>query len=439
MSTLRRELDLYDLTLLLIVAVVNVNILPAIAAEGWRSILVWLLAFGFFFVPLAIAVADFGRRYPGEGGIYLWTRETLGKFHGFLSGWCYFFTNVFYVPSVLFILVGVIAYACGPVYVKLAESRITMAVLSLFVLWLITLLHIRGLGIGKWIHNIGAIGVWLSLLVLFGVGIIVMDRTGAPATPFHWGDLFGSVLHYRTLPIFAVAVYSLVGLELGSTMGDEIRSPLKSITPAVYLAAGLSMLLYLIGTVSLLCAVPAEQVGLMQGVMQAVILVAQEMQVKIIIPFVAIVISMALIGISSVWLGGSARIPFVMGTDSSLPTALGRIHPRWGTPYVALIGQSVVASLLILATLVVYDVRKSSEFLLNGSLIIQLIPILYLFLALIKREKRRLTAIIGFFATAIAILFFVVPALRSSGGVFAILVPPVIIGVIAAIIFKMRH
>lgn len=48
MATLRRELDLYDLSLLLIVAVVNVNILPAIAVEGWRSILVWLLAFVFF-------------------------------------------------------------------------------------------------------------------------------------------------------------------------------------------------------------------------------------------------------------------------------------------------------------------------------------------------------------------------------------------------------
>ena len=182
MGTLRRELDLYDLTLLLIVAVVNVNILPAIAVEGWRSISVWLLAFGFFFIPLAVAVADFGKRYPGEGGIYLWIRESLGKFHGFLSGWFYFFTNVFYVPSVLFILVGVILHVGGPSHVRLAESRIVMAGLSLFFLWVITVLHIRGLGIAKWIHNIGAIGVWLSLLVLFGVGIIVMDQMGAPAT-----------------------------------------------------------------------------------------------------------------------------------------------------------------------------------------------------------------------------------------------------------------
>jgi len=160
---------------------------------------------------------------------------------------------------------------------------------------------------------------------------------------------------------------------------------------------------------------------------------------RIIIPFVAVVVSMALIGICSVWLGGSARIPFVMGADSALPGMLGRIHPRWGTPYVALIGQSVIASLLILGTLLFRNVPESYAFLLNGSLIIQLVPFLYLFLGLLKDKKRQFSATIGLLSTLIAILFFVIPGLQSTGAVLGVIVPPVVISVIAAVVYRARR
>ena len=105
---LKRELGLFDLTLLLVVAVVNVNILPRIAGEGWRSISLWVIAFFLFLIPQGIAVSQFSKRFPGEGGIYVWTREMFGDFHAFLSGWCYWTNNLFYFPSVLFILIGVL-------------------------------------------------------------------------------------------------------------------------------------------------------------------------------------------------------------------------------------------------------------------------------------------------------------------------------------------
>lgn len=81
-----RALGRFDLILLNIVAVVNINGVPPTAVYGQAAVLLWVLAFLVFFVPEAVAVLEFSRRYPGEGGVYLWTRKSFGDGHGFLSG-----------------------------------------------------------------------------------------------------------------------------------------------------------------------------------------------------------------------------------------------------------------------------------------------------------------------------------------------------------------
>src|SRR5271167_5110646 len=92
---LKRVLGKWDLALLCVVAVANLNLVPVVAGGGGAMIWFWLLALAFFFWPQGIAVIELSRRYPGEGGIYLWSKERFGPFHGFLAGWCYWTNNVF--------------------------------------------------------------------------------------------------------------------------------------------------------------------------------------------------------------------------------------------------------------------------------------------------------------------------------------------------------
>ena len=112
-SSVPRTLGRWDLVLLKIVAIVNINNVPPVAVYGWTSLGLWVLAFATFFVPEAIAVLALARRYPGEGGIYLWTRREFGELHGFLSGWCYWTNNLFYVPVLLIYMAGILAFAAG--------------------------------------------------------------------------------------------------------------------------------------------------------------------------------------------------------------------------------------------------------------------------------------------------------------------------------------
>ncbi len=407
---LRRELGLFDLTLLLVVAVVNVNILPRIAGEGWRSISLWALAFVLFLIPQGIAVAEFGKRFPGEGGIYIWTREMFGDFHAFLSGWCYWTNNLFYFPSILFILIGVLVYAGGAESAYLAEQSNFIAITSLAFLWFVTFLHIRGLGVGKWLNNIGAIGTWFTFAILVVAGVLMLRRNGAPATPFNWNELLPSFTDYGGFSAFSIVMYSLVGLELGSVMGDEIKNPEKIVAKAALWGGTISIILYVIGTAALLMAIPAGEVGAIQGMMQAVTSVATTLQANGLIPIFAILISLAVLGICSAWMSGAARIPFVMGINVYLPAALGKTHPRWNTPYVALLIQSVISSALILLSLYGTNVREAYEKLLSSSVAIQLIPFLYLFAALWKLGKHRVWAALGFVATAAGVILVFVPS-----------------------------
>ena len=219
---LKRALGRFDLVLLFVVAVFNLNVVPSIAANGGVTVWLWIISLLLFFWPQGIAVIELAHRYPGEGGVYLWAKEVFGDFHGFLSGWCYWTNNMLYVPTVMLYFVGVSVYVLGPGHLGLADNKFFASSVSLALLALLTLLNILGLGVGKWINNLGAIGTFIAAGVLIGLGVMIWSRfgSGVTAADFKIPADPGFVLHS-----FGVIVFALVGLELASIMGDEIRDP----------------------------------------------------------------------------------------------------------------------------------------------------------------------------------------------------------------------
>src|SRR5947209_6364312 len=90
----RRELRLRDLVFFNICAVVSLRWVAAAAHAGAGSLVLWVIAALFFFLPSAITVAGLSRRFPQEGGMYVWTKHAFGDQHAFLCGWFYFISTV---------------------------------------------------------------------------------------------------------------------------------------------------------------------------------------------------------------------------------------------------------------------------------------------------------------------------------------------------------
>ncbi|HYL83246.1 MAG TPA: amino acid permease, partial [Candidatus Angelobacter sp.] len=161
----------------------NLNVVPSIAANGGVTVWLWLVSLLLFFWPQGIAVIELAHRFPGEGGVYLWAKEVFGDFHGFLSGWCYWTNNMMYVPTVMLYFVGVSVFVLGPSHQALAENKIFTVVASFILLALLVVLNIVGLGVGKWINNLGGIGTMIAAITLVMLGVIVYFRFGTTVTP----------------------------------------------------------------------------------------------------------------------------------------------------------------------------------------------------------------------------------------------------------------
>jgi amino acid transporter len=415
---LKRVLGRWDLVLLFVVAVFNLNVVPSIAANGGITIWLWIISIVLFFWPQGIAVIELSHRYPGEGGVYLWAKEEFGDFNGFLSGWCYWTNQMLYVPTVMLYFVGVSVFVLGTGHQSLADNKTFALVSSLALLALLTVLNIVGLGVGKWINNAGAIGTGVAAAVLIGLGIVISFKFGIHLSA---GEFAITSDYKSVLNSFGVICFGLVGLELASVMGDEIRDPVKTLPGAVAWGGIISGVLYVATTLILLIAIGKNDISILQGIVQAVGGMAQRIGIGWIgIPF-ALMLSVAIAGIGSAWMGGAARIPFVAGLDSYMPDWMGKIHPTFATPYAALILQFVVSAVLVIINLG-FHVQEAFQRLLSLAVVLQLVPFLYMFAALIKYgwksdssgrygpAKLLISGVCGFITTSLGIGLVFFPA-----------------------------
>ena len=379
---LKRVLGRRDLVLLFVVAVFNLNVVPSIAANGGVTVWLWLVSLVLFFWPQGIAVIELAHRYPGEGGVYLWAKEVFGDFHGFLSGWCYWTNNMLYVPTVMLYFVGVSVFVLGPGHQGLADNKAFALMTSTMLLALLTILNIVGLGVGKWLNNLGAIGTGIAGAVLIGLGLTILLQYGTTITA---ADFRIPPNPRFVLNSFGVICFGLVGLELASVMGDEIRDPKHTLPGAVAWGGVISGLFYIGVTLTLLIAVNKNDISVLQGIMQAVSHMAGSVDMFwIVVPF-AVMLSLSIAGIGSAWMGGSARIPFVAGLDSYMPSWLGKVHPKYATPYMALTVQGLVSLVLVVINFVASGgVQEAFQKLLALAVVLQLVPFLYVFGALLK-------------------------------------------------------
>jgi amino acid transporter len=201
-----------------------------------------------------------------------------------------------------------------------------------------------------------------------------------------------------------VMCFAFIGIELASTMADEIRNPERDIPRAIVITGVIALVSYLLVTDALLALVPSGELGAIQGVMQAVGRGAEAAGAGWLVGPIAIVMAVSIGGAASAWFAGPARIPFVAGLDSALPAALGRVHPKWGSPHVALITCAVLSAGLTVLSLTGSTVAEAYQVLLRASVVINLVPFVYTFLVLMTldtaRPFERLAGAVGAMVTA---------------------------------------
>jgi amino acid transporter len=351
-----------------------------------------------FFVPSALAVSKLGAVYPDEGGIYAWTRREFGDWHGFLCGWCYWLNNLFYLPGLVLSGVAMAGSALG-----LPENGAIVVALSLAILWLAMIANFVGLRVGKWLGNAGGIATYLGGGLLIAFGAMAWWRQG-PATSLQvvpdW--------NWDRLNFWSQIAFAFGGLELGAVMGGEIRNAGRTVPRAAWIAGIACAAFYILGTLALLVLRTPERISPMTGLVDIGRDAAARLGQPWLAPALAVAILIGVSGQLGAWIGGVARIPFVIGVDQHLPAAFAKLHPRFGTPYVAVLSQGVACTLFVLAMQTGESLRGAYQLLVDLAVITYFIPFLYLFGAS-WRQGVRWGAASGLLVTMAGILLSLVP------------------------------
>ena len=386
-SQLRKTMGFWDVLLFNIATVLGPRWIAAAGHNGTSSVSLWVLAAVLFFVPGALVINELYSIFPEEGGLYAWSREAFGPFHGFVAGWTYWIYTFFYFPGLLLASASMAAYIMGGRGSALAQDRTFQLTVSLSILLVAVVLNIVGLNIGKWLQNAGGVGTYVPLLMLVGIAAIVCWKHGS-ATHFTVANMMPT-WNWDTVNFWSQIAFAFTGLELVSCMSEEVRDPRRTLPRAVFGAGALIALMYIAGTFAVLSLVPAAGLDPKSGVFQAISVGAIALKVGFLGILAAIVVTVGNAGGVGSTVAGIARVPFVVGVDRYLPAAFGKIHPRWKTPYISILVQALISAAILLGSQINETIQGAYQMLIDAAVILYFIPFLYMFAAAIKLANRK--------------------------------------------------
>ncbi len=320
---------------------------PAAAAAG-AGLLIGLVIAGIVAFSNATASAQLAAQYPTSGGTYIYGRERLGPWWGFLAGWGFVVGKT---ASCAAMALTFAAYAAPPAWSKPVAITAVIALAAV---------NYRGVTRTAKLTRIIVTIVLLSLAVVVAASLFG-GSSSAPSTWDWWPAGSYGVLQSAGLLFFAFAGYARI-----ATMGEEVRDPQRTIPRAILIALFLTMAIYAVVAISALLAIGPD--GLASTSAPLALAVTQSGWEWAALP-VRIGAAAASLGALLALVAGIGRTSLAMARHDDLPRWLAAVHPRYHVPHHAEVALAVVVSGLIL----VADLRTAIGFSSFGVLLYYLI------------------------------------------------------------------
>jgi amino acid transporter len=383
---LPRVMGFWDVLLFNIVTVLGPRWIAAAAHNGTSSISLWFLAALLFFVPTALVIAELSTRFPQEGGLYVWSKDAFGEFHGFVAGWTYWIYTLFYFPALLFASAAMAAYIGGIGYAPLAQNRSFLLAGSFALFFVAVFMNIIGLRVGKWLQNAGAVGTFVPLMMLIVAAACVWYRHGS-TTQFTWSNIQPH-WNWDTVNFWPQIAFAFGGLELVSSMSEEVKNPRKTFPRAILGSGVVIAVIYIAGTIAVLSLMSSVSVDPKSGVFQALTIASATLKITALGIIAAVLVTVGNAGGVGSTVAGISRVPFAVGVDRYLPRAFAKVHPKWQTPYVSILVQAVISGAILLLSQISETTVSAYQILVDATNILYFIPFLYMYAAVIKLAYR---------------------------------------------------
>src|SRR5438309_468470 len=365
---LKKPLGLRDLVLTQILFVVGSSWVGTAAKLGPSHLFFWLLAIVLFYIPQAAVVIYLNRLMPLEGGLYQWAKLGFNEFVGFIVAWNLWLLSITVIALGGMFVTTNLSYALGEAAAWMPNSKWCVSLISCALVAGLGWTGIRGLSLGKWVHNIGAFAMLLVYGALIALPFISLAR--------------GELKQYQPLQIVAptisifycfnifskLAVGALSGFEYVAILAGETRAPARDIGRSVLIASPVIALMFILGTSSVLAFVGNNRIDLIGPVPQTLRLGLQSFPIAGAIASIGILLmTTRTIASTSVHVTGSSRLPMVAGWDHLLPGWFSRLHPRYKTPVNSIVFVGATTLLIAIASQIGAGIQAAFQLVDNAA------------------------------------------------------------------------
>ena len=367
-AALKKPLGLLDLALTQILFVVGSSWVGAAAKLGRAHLFFWLLAIVLFYIPQAVVVIYLSRVMPLEGGIYQWAKLAFNEFAGFMVAWNLWLLSIMVIALGGMFVTTNIAYAIGDSAAWMPHSKWCVSLVSCAMVGGLGLIAVRGLSLGKWVHNIGGFLMLAVYGALMALPFIAVIRGNLK-------EYHPLLLAAPTMSIFycvniftKLAVGALSGFEYVAILAGETRSPARDIGRSVVIASPVIAFAFILGTSSVLAFIGDKPIDLIGPVPQTLRLGLQFFPIATAIASIAIILmTVRTIASTSVHVTGSSRLPMVAGWDRLLPSWFSRLHPKFKTPINSVIFVGVLTLTIAIASQIGTGIQEAFQLVDNAS------------------------------------------------------------------------
>jgi amino acid transporter len=421
-ASFKKELGLTDLVLTQILFIVGLPWIGVAAKQGNSHIALWLTAMLLFYLPSAVVVTYLNRLMPLEGGLYQWAKFGFNELTGFLVAWNLWLFAILNTSEIGLQITQYLVYIMGPGSEWLTSSRWFIGLVTLIIIGVLVVLSSIGLSVGKWVHKAGGI---LMLLIFAAIVILpLLNLASGNLTEYHPFKFEMPVLSsLMTLNLLGKMGFGAFGgFEYVAIHAGESRDPVRSISRSIIIAAPIIVIMFILGTSSMLALIPSDQIDLIAPIPQ--VLSAGFGPLGLVAGIATLTI-MALLCIrlaqASVMFGGNTRLPMVAGWDDLLPGWFTKLHEKYKTPVNSVIFVGAVTLVFGLVGLVGVGKEEAFQLLWNASGVFYALTYLVMFaipLFGLRGANQshpwwlKLTALSGFLMTLLYVSLSIVPIVQ---------------------------
>ena len=334
-----KKFRLVDAILSVITVVFVAEAAAPAAAIGNSQFFWWIFLIIAFLLPYGLVVSELGTTYDDEGGLYDWVRRAFGDKWGSRVSWYYWINFPLWMASLAFLFPETISMITG-----MEIGLVPSLAIELAFVWIVVFLSFSKVSDSAWILNLAAVLKVGIALVVGGLGIWYAVNFGfandmAPET-------FLPALDSNSLTYLSIILFNFMGFEVITTYVGSMENPNKQI-PRAIIAGGIAIAaLYLFSSFGIGAAIPAMDISLDSGIMDAVGIMAGVGSVLFIV--VGIVFLITLFGNMVSWSFGVNFVAEHAARKKNMPKVFAHESEKNQMPTGAAIVNGVVASVLVL-------------------------------------------------------------------------------------------